>query len=682
MPWEDDSNHISLIVLDDVDEEVPLLTVQNIYTDTGLSPQKKAKRRKPVPARTTTSKTNVSKKKKKTNVTATAVPEGFQPEAQAWDPLDMDDFHASSSATMEANETTDPQDHHQFCNAVGIGMIGFFQISKSLFVAEGWDKRRSCTNGLWYHIMVVDGWETIIVCMCSGGRPCVHEQYLEEQRTEAFPATELYKDDLACEAVLFSRNMGENSTTSLFSIATPSHPDLLKARAIVTNIGDGLGLGSWICSRDSGQNECVHISSARRHLQKLLTLDATAQDVRDWSEMGVVEAQVRVAKIVHLVSYLAILAPIWAALPEDPELYARSFMGNNPPTAIPIGANARCSCGAEQLGCETISRPCTIYTVACAVAATVELQICHKCSTGRCRCVGPDARELGLFNYNNSTFFTHDLMDDYTAAFTSSETPFVAWTFLTAWFLYSDLQNLSGDMQCPDCGPYPDDTIWDGVTLAFSRKNLLASLCPPTTVLPEAFHNPSSYVQRQTLLTEADLRKAVRNSVAGTNEADGEDGTYVEESRPEKKEEQLQRVNAIPDVVQRLEETSEHLGSLFDRHFGLSALASKTTGSKLYVELFKQCEVTIETMFYSSIFQHLQDWHTNMGVYQAGKRRVHYRLFPKPKEMYLHSYPRVTRPDIATPNADNQCIEVKTKATSQQGLVSEVSHSNQGLLKH
>lgn len=326
------------------------------------------------------------------------------------------------------------------------------------------------------------------------------------------------------------------------------------------------------------------------------------------------------AKNVNSVSYLAILAPIWAVLPEDPELYDRSFVGNNPPSVIPIGANARCSCGAEQVGGETIARSCIIYTVACAVAATVELQICHKCSTGRRRCVGPDARRLGLFNYNNSTFFTHELMDDYTAAFTSSETPFVAWvtvlarryassgsmafvseqTFHTAWFLYSDLQNLAGDMQCPDCGPHPDDTIWDGVTLAFSRKNLLASLCPPTTVLPEAFHHASSYVQRQTLLTEADLRKAVRNSVAGANEAEGEDEIDVEgideeeeaqrlqKSAQKKKENQLQRAGMIPDVIQRLGETNEHLGSLFACHFGLNTVASKTTGSKIYVELFRQ----------------------------------------------------------------------------------------------
>ncbi|KAJ6567485.1 hypothetical protein B0H10DRAFT_1758273, partial [Mycena sp. CBHHK59/15] len=196
------------------------------------------------------------------------------------------------------------------------------------------------------------------------------------------------------------------------------------------------------------------------------------------------------------------LAPIWAALPEDPPLYTRSFTGNKPPKLIPMGLNARCSCGALGLNKDIVQRPCTIYTVAEAVSSTVEVEMCNECSSGRRRYAGPDARELGLFNYNNASFFTHDLLGEYTAAFTSSETPFVAWVtviswryracgstpfvseqiFRTVWFLYSKLQILAGDMQCPDCGTHPDDTIWDGVTLAFSRKHLLASLCPPTMI--------------------------------------------------------------------------------------------------------------------------------------------------------------------------------------------------------
>jgi hypothetical protein len=33
----------------------------------------------------------------------------------------------------------------------------------------------------------------------------------------------------------------------------------------------------------------------------------------------------------------------------------------------------------------------------------------------------------GVFNFNNRILFTHDLLDEYTSAYTSSETPFVGW---------------------------------------------------------------------------------------------------------------------------------------------------------------------------------------------------------------------------------------------------------------
>ncbi|KAJ7446823.1 hypothetical protein B0H11DRAFT_1745441 [Mycena galericulata] len=514
-------------------------------------------------------------------------------------------------------------DYSVFAEAVGIGMVGFFQISKTLFVCEGWDRRRQGTNGHWYHIQVLDGWETIIVCTCTMEKPCLHELFLIEQRAEVFPAED-YQDDVTCQCVLFSRDDGQNSTTSLFSIATPLQPDLLKARAIVQNQGGGTGDGNWICSRDTGSSICCHISAARNGLQQLLTLDSDARDTRDWSELGVNESQVRSINIVKSVSHLAILAPIWAALPEDRELYTRTFEGNTPPTLIKIGSHSRCSCGAPGTG-NTTTRPCTIYTITHAVRSTIEVQMCHACSTGRRRYAGPDGRELGLFNYNNTTVFTHDIMDEYTAAFSSSETPFAAWTtvitrryassgstpfvseqiFRTAWFLYSDLQFLEGDMQCPDCGPYPDDTIWDGVTLAFSRKHVLASLCPPTTILPEAKNHGSLYVSHQTLLVDSDLRKAVRKIVSGPSLVGGDgivaaDVILVEGMDEEEEaaaalkkndkvgEEKAQRINLIPEVIAQLKNVDPRLGSVFEAYFGLDTLENKLSPPKVYIELFMQ----------------------------------------------------------------------------------------------
>ncbi|KAJ6525796.1 hypothetical protein DFH09DRAFT_1095509 [Mycena vulgaris] len=67
---------------------------------------------------------------------------------------------------------------------------------------------------------------------------------------------------------------------------------------------------------------------------------------------------------------------------------------------------------------------CVVYTLTKAVRAEIEVQMCHSCSSGQRRYIG---RDLELFDYNNRTLFTHSLFDEYTSAFTSSETPFVAW---------------------------------------------------------------------------------------------------------------------------------------------------------------------------------------------------------------------------------------------------------------
>ncbi|KZP07053.1 hypothetical protein FIBSPDRAFT_763412 [Athelia psychrophila] len=151
--------------------------------------------------------------------------------------------------------------------------------------------------------------------------------------------------------------------------------------------------------------------------------------------------------------------------------------------------------------CQAERRPCVIYSLVGTREAEIELQQCLLCPPNRCCFVGPETRELGLFNYNNHIPCTHNLLNECTSTFTSSKTPFVAWvatisqrytnynsekSFLTekmfrsVWFLYARLQDLDSEMLCPVCGPIPEDTIWDGITLVFSQKHLLPSLCPPT----------------------------------------------------------------------------------------------------------------------------------------------------------------------------------------------------------
>ena len=191
-------------------------------------------------------------------------------------------------------------------------------------------------------------------------------------------------------------------------------------------------------------------------------------------------------------------------------------------------------CGqTRELGNPTTFRKCAIYTLTMAQHTLLQVQNCIRCPPIQRHLVGPDGRCSGFFNLNNSVLFTHDLLDDYTAAFTSSETPFVAWVnllqkryvryssplsfaheavFRAAWFAYSSLQCLESDMRCPSCGPSPDDVIWDGVSLSFHRKHILSSLRPPTTIHPTSAIRESQY-RTQTLITSGDLRRTMRNII-------------------------------------------------------------------------------------------------------------------------------------------------------------------------
>lgn len=269
----------------------------------------------------------------------------------------------------------------------------------------------------------------------------------------------------------------------------------------------------------------------------------------------------------------------------------------------------------------------------------IELKPCGACPGGRYRSAGPDARNLGIFNYNNRILFTHDLLDDYTLAFTSSETPFAAWVgvvhrryarflpgrafvkpevFRAAWFAYAALQSLEADLQCPDCGPYPEDTIWDGVTLAFHQKHLLPSLQPPTLIHEKSIIRNSRYLQDQPLLVNKNLRKLLQKVVAGRsliltngfavnenadvwinededndNEEDDINITASQAARAEKAKSKVisdvcERIEAIPGLTSQLSSVNTCLGQLFLEHFGLQVITAGVAPPQVYLKLFKQ----------------------------------------------------------------------------------------------
>lgn len=334
------------------------------------------------------------------------------------------------------------------------------------------------------------------------------------------------------------------------------------------------------------------------------------------------------------------MPPAWAQIPDDKELYLRAPV-TDIPECIPLTELAQCSCGAAYSNTMATSfQDCIVYTLTQAFQTVIKVQICHQCSSGRRRYVGPDAREMGLFNWNNRALFTHELLDDYTAAYTSSETPFVAWVnnlsrrytgrgspaafvteamFRAAWFAYSALQVFENDMQCSICGPNPEAVIWDGVTLAFSRKQLLLSLCPPTTLHNDSPAYNAKYIKSQTLLVEAKMRKGVRRVIDGQSlikllrkvdpakaysgpadgneddegEDDGDSNELIAEKSKEMKE-IYSRLDAVPDVCRWLGDIHSGLGHLFKTHFGMESIIRGKEPPAIYVRLFRQVRLLTE----------------------------------------------------------------------------------------
>ena len=184
--------------------------------------------------------------------------------------------------------------------------------------------------------------------------------------------------------------------------------------------------------------------------------------------------------------------------------------------------------------------------------------------------------------------------------------------FSLAWFYFVKLQKFDGDMLCPICGPTPEDTIWDGVTLAYGEKYLLPSLCPPTTVSKDAPQKDSRYIRNQQAIPNRILREAIRKicqqSIKGLtpvaadrcememldSEEDEDDVSGIEQRRlakqakqaAKKVEEFQERVKAIPLVLDGLSKLCPGLEDLFEREFGVSTLEEGIEPNITYRRLF------------------------------------------------------------------------------------------------
>ena len=324
----------------------------------------------------------------------------------------------------------------------------------------------------------------------------------------------------------------------------------------------------------------------------------------------------------HAISYLPVHPPSWASLPEDPLTYPRAQPLRTVPSILKLNCKSRCCCYPTRSEYSPLrsseQRLCTIYTLTGAHCTLIELQPCPSCPRTLHRFIGPETRDLGIFNFNNRILFTHDLLDEYTSAYTSSETHFVGWVttmsrrytnhvsvrpfitekmFRSVWFSYIQLQHLDVELQCPKCGLIPQDTIWDGVTLAFGRKHLLPSLCPPTISHKNSLRRDNvRYYSNLQWIPDQKLRKGIRKVIQGRSlvlqSEDEDDEADHSQSRTHMTEQAqrdlLHRIEVIPGVQDGMGKVDKSLEDVFGAYFGIQTLGAGIEPPAAYRRLLMQ----------------------------------------------------------------------------------------------
>jgi hypothetical protein len=284
------------------------------------------------------------------------------------------------------------------------------------------------------------------------------------------------------------------------------------------------------------------------------------------------------------------------------------------PSRLTLSDSSTCPCQSPRITFDPQRpkeiRQCNVYGLVDARSVEIEVQKCPACPHGY---IGPECTDLGLFNLNNRTVFTLTVLDDYTCSFSRSETPFVSWVNTTAcryqnhhssipfikekafravWFSYIRLVRFDNDMQCPRCGPSPKVTIWDGVTLAFAKKNLLPTIHPPTRTDGQSdIKDGIRPLHGLQILVEKPLRKLIHTILTGPtlvlpNSSGDEPQTPKTSTREDM--EMLDRIEKIPDVISKLAELSPHMAVLFDRWFGITRLSAGLSPPKEYRDLYLQ----------------------------------------------------------------------------------------------
>ncbi|KDR72093.1 hypothetical protein GALMADRAFT_74422 [Galerina marginata CBS 339.88] len=554
--------------------------------------------------------------------------------------------------------------HYQyFVESVFTEECGFYQLSRRLYLVRGWNETYRAITTSWYHMQQMNiGTDQTFVCMCPNHKRdgiCFHSQYMVDYGTERFPpSTDILEAD--DQPILALRYQEQDDDIYYNVISTPSHRlPTIKNRAAVEYVGRNDGSGIWTCNRDMAALNCAHIQDSRHSLQQHIQADILARDPTiNEEDMQYRDPPVRHAssRSNESVSYQPLPPPIWARIHSDPSPPTIVLL-NGPPELIPIqGDTASCCCKPERVRYDifssTFKRPCIIYDLKTSWDSVIELQQCLTCKN---RCVGPDCRDIGLFNWNNCILFTHHLLNDFIAAYTTSETPIRSWvsvmsrryeasnaghpfighqTFSTVWFSYVRLLQLDENTVCSKCGPSPDALIFDGVSISFNRRNMLSTIQPPTLIHPtrSSVRDSTIRFRNQQFIHESSLRKQIRIVLTGPSlfsgnhlseygqinphtpiinlNDDSSADSELSEDDDARRESYSRKQASILQILGKLSALNTSFGNLFAHWYGHDAVLAQREPPTVYRTLFLQinAEESALQMMNREAIQHLKQF--------------------------------------------------------------------------
>ncbi|KIK54147.1 hypothetical protein GYMLUDRAFT_249751 [Collybiopsis luxurians FD-317 M1] len=178
----------------------------------------------------------------------------------------------------------DPEDFAYYTEAVLLGCVGFIHLHGMMFAVEGWSSQKGEGTDRWYHFDAsVHGSSSVMEITDMGGILAIHH----------------------------------------FSIAKLNDELGMAHRAMVSYEASIGGDGVWKCAKDG--SACIHISVARKSMRGVFLDDDDSENDEkvevDDSSVNIDISNQREYNSHRAISYLPILPPHWAMLPQEQTNY-------------------------------------------------------------------------------------------------------------------------------------------------------------------------------------------------------------------------------------------------------------------------------------------------------------------------------------------------------------------------